>query len=296
MNPAENDIGLILEGGGMRGLYTAGVLDCLRAWGIDFPIVVSSSSSALIGSYYISKQRGKIYEVFNQLLDGRSLVSIKRMLTHQELFHMDLIFNILPAQLAPFDFHSFSESDALFLITTTDMATGSALYHDHYDSAENLFTLIRASSSLPVLSPSVLFQGRQLIDGGVADPIPIQPSIDRGYKRHLVVLTRNKGYIKKPEPYGWMYYGLFRQFPQLQQQLKKRHNDYNQTTKRLLSMERDNEVFIIQPEQPLIAGRTERNKQVLMQLYWQGYRETEQKKDALFRFLFKSQNKNRLNA
>lgn len=296
MNSAVNDVGLILEGGGMRGLYTAGVLDCLSDWGIHFPIVVSSSSSALIGSYYISKQKGKIYEAFNQLLDGRSLVSLKRMLTHQELFHMDLMFSILPTQLAPFDFNRFSESNALFLITTTDMASGSALYHDHYDTVENLFTLVRASSSLPVLSPSVLFQGRRLLDGGVADPIPIQPSIDRGYKRHLVVLTRNKGYIKKPEPYGWMYYGLFRQFPHLQHQLKERHHYYNQTTKRLIRMERDDEVFIIQPERPLIAGRTERNKRVLMQLYWQGYRETEQQKDALFRFLFNSQNKNRLNA
>lgn len=285
MTRLENDVGLVLEGGGMRGMYTAGVLDCLSDWGLKFPLVASTSSSALIGSYFISEQRGQIYEAYNYLADKYRIISFKRMITHKELFRMDLLFQLVPEKAAPFDFRAFTESGVKLLISTTDILTGSAVYHDAFPSPEILFTLVRASSSLPVLAPSVAFEGKLLVDGGVADPIPIKPSIERGYRRNVVILTRNRGYIKKPSYLGWVYRRLFRQYPELVKLLKNRHEIYNRTTQDIQKMDMDREVFLICPEKPLIAGRMERNKQVLEELYMQGYEEMQQKKEALRSFL-----------
>ncbi|GIO40326.1 patatin-like phospholipase family protein [Paenibacillus apis] len=280
-----NDVGLVLEGGGMRGIYTAGVLDCLSDWGLKFPLVASSSSSALIGSYYISEQRGQIFEAYNYLTDNHRIISFKHMMTHKELFRMDLLFQLVPEKVAPFDYRTFTESGVRFLISTTDILTGSAVYHDTFPSQEILFTLARASSSLPVFAPSVAFEDKLLVDGGVADPIPIKPSIERGYRRNVVILTRNRGYIKKPSSLGWAYRRLFRQYPELIKLLKNRHERYNQTTQDIQKMDRDRDVFLICPEKPLIAGRMERNKLVLQELYMQGYTEMQQKKEALHSFL-----------
>nr|WP_307719320.1 DUF6363 domain-containing protein [Paenibacillus macerans] len=138
---------------------------------------------------------------------------------------------------------------------------------------------------MPVLAPSVAFEGKLLVDGGVADPIPIKPSIERGYRRNVVILTRNRGYIKKPSCLGWVYRRLFRQYPELIKLLKNRHEIYNRTTQDIQKMDMNRDVFLICPEKPLIAGRMERNKQVLEELYMQGYKEMQQKKEALRSFL-----------
>lgn len=285
MRGSENKAGLVLEGGGMRGMYTAGVLDCLSDWGVEFPLVASSSSSALIGSYYVSRQRGQIYEAYRYLAKNYSLVSFRRMITHKELFKMDLLFKLLPEKLYPFDFQAFIESGSKLLVSTTDIQSGSAVYHDSFPSSEALFTLVRASSSLPVLAHSVAFEGRQLLDGGVADPIPIKPSIERGYRKNVVILTRNMGYIKKPSHLGWLYRKLFRNYPALIELLQTRHDAYNQTTRNIQEMSKGGNVFLIRPEKPLVAGRIERNRQVLEELYRQGYAEMEQQKEALYSFL-----------
>lgn len=285
MRGSENKVGLVLEGGGMRGMYTAGVLDCLSDWGVKFPLVASSSSSALIGSYYISRQRGLIYEAYRYLAKNYSIVSFRRLITHKELFRMDLLFKMLPEKLAPFDFQTFAESGAKLLISTTDIQSGLAVYHDTFQSPETLFTLVRASSSLPVLAPSVVFEGRLLVDGGVADPIPIRPSIQRGYRKNIVILTRNPGYIKKPSYLGWFYRRLFSNYPALIELLKSRHELYNRTIQNIKEMEVSRDVFLIRPEKPLVARRIESNKQVLEELYRQGYKEMEQKKEALRNFL-----------
>lgn len=281
----ESDMGLVLEGGGMRGMYTAGALDCISNWGITFPLVTATSSSALIGSYFISGQRGQIYTAYKHLADNYRIISFRRLLTHKELFQMDLLFQLVPEKVAPFDFCAFRESGVKLLIGTTDIQTGLALYHDTFPSQESLFRLIRASSSLPILAPSVTIEEKLLVDGGVASPIPIKPAIERGYKKNVVILTRNCGYIKKPSYLGWLYRRFFPQYPNLIQILQNRHELYNRTTKELQKMEEQREVFLIRPEHPLAAGRLERNKKVIEELYGQGYQEMQQKKDALFRFL-----------
>ena len=183
------------------------------------------------------------------------------------------------------DFYSFSNSSSKFLIGTTDVQTGEPIFFDQFDTKDDLFTVIRASSSLPVLSPSTYYQGKELVDGGVSDPIPIQPLIDNGLKKHVVILTRNRGYVKKGTSLHWFFQRVFKDKPELVELLRTRHIKYNETMEMLYEMEKNNQVFIIQPEKPLSASRFERNKAKLRDLYIEGYQAARDKLPALQRFL-----------
>lgn len=281
----EGNTGLLLEGGGMRVAYTAGVLDLFLDKGIEFPVVATASAGALIGSSYITKQRERNYRMLAEIGGNPKSISFKRMIQERELYSMDYIFNQVPNEIAPLDFEAFSQSISKFIIGTTDINTGHPIYHDTYDTKEDLFKIIRASCSLPVIASSVSYQDLDLMDGGVSDPIPIKPLMDKGMKKHVVILTRNKGYIKKGTKLNWLFKRIFYNKPQLQRLLQDRHLMYNQTMQNLLDMEKRNEVFIIQPEVPLAATRIERNIEKLQNLYVQGYKEAEMKSEALKQFL-----------
>ncbi|MGJ9460539.1 patatin-like phospholipase family protein [Oceanobacillus sp. CF4.6] len=281
----EVSAGLSLEGGGMRSAYTVGVLDLFLDKGIDFPVVASASAGSLIGSSYIAKQRERNHRMLLEIGGNPESISFKRMIRDKELYSMDYIFNKIPNEIIPLDFNAFSQSASTFIIGTTDINTGYPIYHDKYDTKEDLFKIIRASCSLPVLAPSISYQGLDLMDGGVADPIPIKPLIDRGSNKNVVVLTRNKGYIKKGTRLNWLYKRIFSEKPLLIKLLRERHLIYNKTMQQLLEMEKRNEVFIIQPEKPLVTSRIEHNKEKLQNLYVQGYQETEKKYEALKYFL-----------
>ncbi|MUK89251.1 patatin family protein [Ornithinibacillus sp. L9] len=276
---------LVLEGGGMRGAYTAGVLDFFHDQGIEFPLVTSTSSAALVGSSYIAKQRGRNYKILEQIWKNSQSISFLRMLQHKELFSMDFIFNTLSNDSFPIDFDTLSKTPTKFVIGTTDMNTGKPFYFDHYETKSDLLNLIRASCSLPVLAPSVSYKNKELMDGGISDAIPINPSIASGTPKHVVVLTRNQGYVKKPSNLHWLFKRVFKDYPNFINLLKTRHNLYNQTMQMLLKMEQQGEVFIIQPQKPLKASRIERNKDKLRLLYMQGYEEAENKLKDLQRFL-----------
>ncbi len=174
---------------------------------------------------------------------------------------MDFIFEKLANEQFPIDFASFLQTNARFIVGTTDINTGRPLFHDTFTEKNNLLQVIRASCSLPVLAPSIEYQGKQLMDGGISDPIPINPLIERGLKKHVVILTRNKGYRKKATKLNWFFRRFFKNKPELIQLLRNRHLSYNQTMRKLLEMEQRNEVFMIQPEEPLAASRIEKNGQ-----------------------------------
>lgn len=275
----------MLEGGGMRSAYTAGVLDFLLDQNIEFPYIATASSGSLIGSSYIAKQRNRNYRILEALGNNSESISIKRWIRDKEIFNMDYLFETIPNELIPLDYDAFSKSKTQFMIGTTDIETGNPIFFDQYKSKEELLIIARASCSLPVLAKSVKYKGYELMDGGVSDPIPIKPLIDRGIRKNVVVLTRNRGYIKKGSKLNWLFKRIFKQKPELVTLLRDRHVKYNQTMQRLLELEKNNEVFIIQPEEPLQSGRLERNKDKLELLYQQGYQEAERKYDTLKEFI-----------
>nr|WP_074598251.1 patatin family protein [Sediminibacillus halophilus] len=278
------DVGLVLEGGGMRGAYTAGVLDAFHDSGITFPFVTGASAGACNATSYVAGQRGRNYKVLVEYGSHPEYISLKRAVMKKELFGMDFIFDVLPNQLVPFDFASFFNSNIRFVVSTTDIDTGEPVYHDTFRSNQELLTIIRASSSLPFVAPSISVDGRNLMDGGIVDPIPLQPSIDAGNRKHVVVLTRNKDYMKKPMRLAWLLKRSLKSHPALVSAMQNRHRRYNDMVKRLERMERNNQVFIIRPKQPLEVGRIERNRSKLDALYQQGYQEAKQQKEAVVHF------------
>lgn len=276
---------LVLEGGGMRCAYTAGVLDCFLDMGLHFPLVSSASSGAVIGSSYVAKQRERNYLILQEIIKNPQFISFKRMVQGKDLFEMDFIFDTIPNQLVPFDFASFAKSGTVFIVGTTNIETGEAEHFDSFETKEELLTVIRASSSLPILAPAVSYQGKLLLDGGIADPIPISAVEEWHYKRHVVVLTRHRGYVKRASRLNWLYSRAFQAYPELRRLLRDRHLIYNRTMQKLREMEKEQKVFLLQPEVRMVGRRVERRTEVLLQLYEQGYREAEEKKDELLRFL-----------
>src|SRR5699024_8707034 len=279
----------MLEGGGMRCAFTVGVLDYFLDQQIEFPSVATASAGALIGSSYIAKQHDRNTNLLAAIGKNRGTISIIRLLQKKELFSMDLIFDKLANHTFPLEFQSFSQAHSRFIVGTTDINTGKPVFYDQFDKQKDLSTIIRASCSLPVLAPSIDYNGKKLIDGGVSDPIPITPLIEQGFKKHVVVLTRNKNYVKKPTKLNWFYKRMFKDKPELIKLLRDRHSLYNETMKKLRTMEQRNEVFIIQPEKPLDASRIEKSHRKLEALYYQGYQVAKEKHQELLNFLQSSE-------
>ncbi|MCA0969469.1 patatin family protein [Halobacillus litoralis] len=281
------DTGLVLEGGGMRGAYTAGVLDYFLDEKIEFPFVVGASAGACNGSSYVADQRGRNYEVIVNYGSHPEYISYKRMFTKRQLFGMDFIFDTLPNQLVPFDYEAFENSSTKFVVTTTDMMTGEPLFYDQFPDRNSLLQLIRASSSLPLIAPSIPYDGRELMDGGISDPVPILPSIQEGNKKHVVVLTRTDDYVKQKMKMGWYFTRKYKKYPLFAKALLNRHIKYNRQMKEIKKMEKDGSVFVIQPLRPFKVSRIERNHDRLHALYKQGYDEAKHHEERLAKFIQK---------
>ncbi|MBX0356647.1 patatin family protein [Halobacillus sp. Nhm2S1] len=280
-----DDVGLVLEGGGMRGAYTAGVLDFFLDEDIHIPYVVGASAGACNGSSYVARQRGRNYEVIVEYGAHPEYISYKRMITKRQLFGMDFIFDKLPNQLVPFDYDTFLQQKTRFVVGTTDMNTGEPVFYDRFPDRESLLKVIRASSSLPMVAPSIQYEGRELMDGGIADPIPMQASERDGNKKHVVVLTRNDGYIKGKMKAGWYFNRKYKKFPLFAKALLERHVRYNQQLQKVKEAEQNGDAFVIRPLKPLKVSRIERNRDRLHDLYAQGYEEAEAHAIRLERFL-----------
>lgn len=266
---------LILEGGGMRGAYTAGVLAFFHDAAFQFPYVIGTSAGACVATSYLSNQRDRNYEVFVNYASHPEYISYKRFITKRQLFGMDFIFDTIPNKLVPYDYETFSKRTSKLVIGATDIYSGEPVYYDSFENKQELLKIVRASSSLPFIAPSIVHNGLELMDGGISDPIPVTHSIEAGNDKHVVILTRNEGYVKKEMKFKRFVQRKYKAYPGLVTAMLKRHEKYNQTLDLLLEMEKRQEVFIVRPELPLVVDRIERNKQKLEALYNQGYEEAE---------------------
>ena len=219
---------LVLEGGGMRGVYTTGVLDCFLDEAITFPYVIGVSAGACHATSYLSGQRGRSFRVNTAYLKGGRYVGMGNLLKYGSMFNMDFIFDEIPNRLDPFDYDAFSRADCTFLSVATDCFTGKPVYLSHNRTREDN-DVIRASSSLPLVSHMVKYKGLELLDGGVTDSIPVRRAAADGYSRQVVVLTRDRSYRKEPLGNLLPYKLLYRRYPRLVEAVKNRHIDYNQS-------------------------------------------------------------------
>lgn len=278
-------IGLVLEGGGMRGLYTAGVLDLLLDKKIDFDYVIGVSAGVCNGVSYISGQCGRSRRInINYAGDSRYL-SARNMFRTGSLFGMDFVFDEIPNTLDPFDFDAFEASKKEFVAGVTDVKTGRPFYFSHL-KRDYINIVARASSAIPVFSPIVEIDGGQYLDGGTSDPIPVRKALEDGCDKVVVVLTRNRDYVKPPERFKRAYSRIYKAYPEMATALDRRHEIYNETLRLLRALEKEKKAIVLAPELPITISRFEKGKDKLQALYDEGYVETQKKEDeikAIFR-------------
>lgn len=277
--------GLVLEGGGMRGVFTGGVLQFLMEKDIYLPYVIGVSAGACNGSSYIARQidRNKIVNI--DYIRHPEYMSVKNLVRKGELLGMDFLFNKLPNELVPFDFTTFNQASDEFIVGTTDCMTGEPVYFDKTTYHQDILTIIRASSSLPLMAPIISYQGLSLLDGGIADPIPLLKAEKDDYKKNVVILTRNKGYMKGPQSFSWYLKRKYAPYQGLLRAIARRHQIYNETVSYIEEQEKKGNVFVIRPSEKIEVGRIERNPTKLTRLYNQGYKEASHQYQALMEFL-----------
>jgi len=278
-------IGLVLEGGGMRGVYTGGVLDYWLERGLRFPYVVGVSAGACNAASYISEQLGRNKKVTIGYIGDPRYLSFRNLVRERSLFGMDFIFNRIPNELVYFDFDTFYDPKQELVIGTTDAHSGEAVFYRKSVLLGDSLKLIQASSSLPFASPPVHYEGRTLFDGGVADPIPLAQSIRDGNDRNVVVLTKPQGYRKTPFNQAWLAKRVYRKYPGLVRALIDRANVYNRTLDEIERMEREGSVVVIRPSQHLDVGRMEKNQSKLEALFALGYEDAKRMHDKLTAWL-----------
>lgn len=262
--------GLVLEGGGMRGVYTAGALDCLMDEKIDFPYIAAVSAGACNATAFVSKQRGRNLAAQTKYIRDPRYLGLRSLVKNGSMFNYDFIIDEIGTRLEPLDLDAFLASKIRFLTGATDLQTGRPVYFEkevYHDS----FLALRASCSIPFFSKVVFYQGRRLLDGGTVDPIPIERSMADGNGQNVVILTRHAGYRKKMEYSKTVCRLFYRNDPAFIRVLETRHEIYNRQVALCEKLEREGRAVIVRPQKPLPIGRYERDPERLRAVYKLGY-------------------------
>ena len=266
----DNNTGLVLEGGGLRGVFTCGVLDCFMDNGIRFPFAVGVSAGACNGLSYMSGQRGRAKSSNIDLMDKHHYIGFKYLLTQRNIMDFKLLFEDFPERIIPYDYDAYFSNPARFVMVTTNCLTGKAEYLEEKSSSKRVMDIVRASSSLPFVSPITYVDGVPMLDGGIADSIPVRYALSQGYERLVVILTRNKGYRKQNSEMRAAKV-FYRKYPNLQKALSERNAVYNQTMDLIERLEDEGRITVIRPIRPVEVGRMEKDTAKLTMLYQEGY-------------------------
>lgn len=261
-------IGLVLEGGGMRGVYTAGVLDALIKENYCADYLIGVSAGATNGASYISWQRERGKRTNINYIDDKKYLSFSNFIKTKSLFGLNFLLHDIPERLDPFDYESCFKSKCDYRVGVTNIETGKEEYFGK-EALERKYKNIalRASISLPVASPIVEINGKKYLDGGIGDPIPIKKAYEDGCERVIVVLTRDRKYRKKFSKGYLLFKFIYRKYPKLVNLLLTRHNLYNETLSYIKKMEKENKAFVVAPEKPIEIDKFEKNKDKLLEAY-----------------------------
>lgn len=277
-------IGLILEGGGMRGMFTAGVIDFFLDKELEFEEVIGVSAGACHACSYISKQKYRARDVFVDYVDDKRYLSINNLRTTGDLFGSKFIYDDIPNKLNLFDNETFMKSKTKFLVVVTNLKTGEAEYI-HIKDAKKDIDAIRASASLPMISNIVKYKGKEYLDGGISDSIPIKKAETDGYEKNVVVLTRNKGYRKRSTKSYLAMKNRYKKYPKVILKTKNRHTEYNEIIDYIEKKVEEGKVFVIQPEKKLHVARIEKNSSKLKEAYMDGYQTAKKLYKDLIKFV-----------
>lgn len=263
--------GLVLEGGGMRGLYTAGILDAFMENDIDFDGVIGVSAGAIHGCSFVSRQKGRSIRYYKKYCKDPRFMSFRSLITTGDFVGAQFCYHDLPEKLDVYDNEAFQASSTDFYVTCTDLETGEAVHHLVADMFEEV-DYLRASASLPHFSRIVEINGKKYLDGAVADSVPVEAFQKMGYERNVVILTREDGYVKKAEM-PWLARLAYRKYPKFVNVLQNRHVMYNDTLAKIKELEAAGDTLVIRPSAPLNIGRLENNPEKIQAIYDIGYRD-----------------------
>lgn len=261
---------LVLEGGGMRGVFTCGVLDYLMDHHIEFPYTVGVSAGACNGLSYMSHQRGRGKYSNIDLLAKYKYIGIRPLLKRRGLIDQQLLFHRFPDRILPYNYKAYAENPNRFEMVTTDCRTGKACYWEEKHDEKRIIDIVKASSSLPYACPIIYVDGRPMLDGGIVDSIPLLRAVEQGYDKLVVVLTRNKGYRKSVKEVMVPRF-IYKEYPRLRVALRNRNKIYNEQLELVERLEDEGKIVVIRPEEPIVVGRMETNVRKLTDLYKQGY-------------------------
>ena len=272
----DRNTGLVLEGGGMRGVFTSGVLDAFMKHDLYFRYIVAVSAGACNGLSYMSRQprRARISNI--DMLAKYDYIGLRHLVTQGCIFDPKLLYDRFPNELIPFDYDMYFRNHALFEMVVTNCNTGLVEYLSERDGdRQRLIDICRASSSLPYVSKIVDVDGQPYLDGGIIDSIPVERAISMGHEFNVVVMTRNRGFRNNSRDIKIPRY-IYRNYPRLRVALSHRVKVYNDQLDLVERMEDEGRIAVIRPMKPLEVDRMEKNVQKLEDLYEEGFQLGEQ--------------------
>ncbi len=267
----DRNTGLVLEGGGMRGVFTSGVLDAFMKHELYFHYVVAVSAGACNGMSYISRQprRARLSNI--DFLPRYNYIGLRHLVTQGCIFDQKLLYDRFPNELIPFDYDEFFRHAASFEMVATNCQTGRAEYLCDLGDRQRAIDIVRASSSLPYVSKIVWVDGKPLLDGGIVDSIPVRHAQEMGHAFNVVITTRNYGYRESGHDRKTPRF-IYRHYPRLRVVLSHRIEAYNEQLQMVEDLERSGEIVVIRPQRPMEVGRMEKDTAKLERLYEEGFR------------------------
>ena len=259
--------GLVLEGGAMRGMFTAGVIDVMMENGIEYDGIIGVSAGAAFGCNYKSKQIGRVIRYNMKFCNDKRYSGIRSLLKTGNIYNTDFAYGEVPLKHDVFDFDTYQNDPTDFYVVCTDVETGEAVYHIYGGKDDHGFDWIRASASMPMVSQIVEIDGQKLLDGGIADSIPVRYFETIGYDKTIVVLTQPEHYQKKPNRLMPLIRLKYKKYPKLAEAMEKRHLVYNQTLAYIEEQEKLGKLFVIRPPHKLQIGKVEKDPNKLKEIY-----------------------------
>ncbi len=276
-------VGLVLEGGAMRGMFTAGVLDVFMENNIKVTDIVGVSAGTLFGINYVSKQPKRSLRYNLRYINDNRYMSIKSLMRTGNLINKDFTYYKLPFQLDVFDNKTFKQSDVNFFATVTNIETGEAEFIKIEDAFKQMETL-RATSALPFISEIIEINGKKYLDGGIANSIPVDFFENQNFDKIIVILTRPIDYRKKKST-GVQFKVAYSKYPKLIEKLENRYKDYNDTVERILELEKQGKVLVIRPDEEITIKRLEKDTDKLQHVYDLGIRNGKESIERVKKYL-----------
>ena len=262
--------GLVLEGGGMRGLFSAGVMDVMMEHGIRFDGIVGVSAGATFGCNYKSHQPGRVLRYNIRFKDDPRYMGLRSLLRTGDLVGAEFSYHTMPNELDVFDCETYNNDPTEFHVVCTDAETGEPVYHRIDVMEDDGLEWIRASASMPLVSRPVALGAHLLLDGGIADSIPLRYFQGQGFGRNVVILTQPKGFFKRRTKLMPLFHLFMRRYPAIVRAMSRRHLMYNDELAYLSEQERRGNILLICPQDTLPIGRTEQKEAKMRRVYGMG--------------------------